>query len=58
VGEKIVCMPIGELQSKGLEQYQGHLEVLFSFLKNSEKTSKDNEPENPLKLRKNAIDFI
>jgi hypothetical protein len=50
VGEKIFMMSAVEILGRGLEQYQGHLEILFSLLNSG-------RPD-PIKLRKNAIEFI
>lgn len=51
MGEKIHSLSMSEIQSRGLERFQGHLEIFFAFLA-------QNEGGEPLRLRKNSIEFI
>jgi hypothetical protein len=59
IGSRILSSSLGDIQSRGLESYQGYLEILFSLLNYQQQgTSGQMSRADPIKLRENSIDFI
>ena len=61
IGTRLLTLALSDIQSSGLESYQSSLESLFSLLNYQQGSGKSDgalSRQDPLKLRRSALDFI